>query len=202
MRRQLGWLLVLVGVVIALVGVAGAVLFGPDDRATTGPHAVPVAGVGLATAPGAIAYAGPRLELTIQCQPAGRRLFAGVAHHVDAVDFLARAPYTRVDEIWVPWDIATTDVRGEGELADRPRTADFWTTKAVGHGTVTLDWLLAEAPQDLVVVDAHGRPISSLAITASLVLAGGFVASLAVAALGLGLIAGGAVLASSARTAR
>ena len=202
MRRLLGWLLVFVGVVIAAIGVGAAALFGPDDRATTGPHWVPVDGVGLATAPGAIAYAGPRLELTIQSEPASRRLFVGVAHPVDVADFLARAAYTRVDEIWVPWDIATTDVRGGGQLAGPPRTADFWTTKAVGRGTVTLDWLLSDAPQDLVVVDAHGRRISSLALTASLVLAGGFVASLALAALGLGMAVGGVMLASAGRTQR
>jgi hypothetical protein len=187
---------------MALAGGVTAYLFGPDDRATTGPHSIRVDGVGLTTAPRAIAYAGPRLELTIRSRPAARALFAGVAHAVDARDFLRRAPHTRVDEIKLPWEIDTTAVRGAGQLAAAPDRVDIWATEASGRGTVTLEWLLTNAPQDLVIVDARGRRISSLAVTVSVVLPGGFVGGLALAVFGLGMSVVGAVVASTGRRGR
>ena len=187
---------------MALAGAGVAFLFGPDDRATTGPHSVHIDGVGLVTAPRAVAYAGPRLQVTVQSKPRGRQVFAGVAHHVDVRDFLRQAPYTRIDQITLPWDIATTDVGGNGQLAAAPGRTDIWTTQAKGRGSVTLDWLLIDAPQDLVIVDAHGRQVSSVAVSASVALRGGFVGGLALVVVGIGLTVVGAAVASAGRAAR
>ena len=202
MRRLLSWLFIVGGVLAAVAGAGAAFLFGPDDRATTGPHSIRIDGVGLVTAPRAIAYAGPRLRLTVHSEPPARQVFAGVAHHVDVRDFLRQAPYTRIDQITLPWDIATTDVAGTGKLAAAPSSTDIWTTQAKGRGSVTLDWLLIDAPQDLVVVDANGRRMSSVALSASVVLRGSFVGGLALVALGLGLAVVGVAVASASRAAR
>ncbi len=192
MRRPGGWLLIVVGLVIALGGAAVALLFGPDNRAETGPHRLSSAGVAITTAPAALTYSGPTVEVT--AETAGRTVFVGLAHDVDVRDYLANTAYTRIDAIDLPWSIRTTEVKGERSLPVLPADADFWLASTSGDGSASLRFPLPDAAVDVVVMDADGGANLVADVTVAVVHDGAFLNGLAVLVVGAGAAAGGVLL--------
>jgi hypothetical protein len=185
-RRLGGLALIALGVLSVLVGCLLAVVFGPDDRVGTGPHRLTSAGPAITTAPGALAYSGPRVQLTVTSAERGRDLFVGVGHDVDVRDFLADTPYARVDTIDIPWRVSLTRVPGDGVPRAAPEKLAWWTAEAQGRGRAVLTWRLPDSASDVVVV-GRGSGGLTVDVSAALLLPGVFVVGLAAAVIGLGV---------------
>lgn len=187
MRRLGGLALIALGVLSVLVGVAMAALFGPDDRMATGPHRLDTPGQAIVTAPEALAYSGPQVELTVTT-PDERSLFVGVGHDVDVRDFLADTPRTRIDSIEIPWKVSTTHVPGQGAPKGDPQERGWWLADTQGHGEATLSWRLPDTAADVVVLGRGRGEGLTVDVTAALVIPSAFVAGLAMMVLGLGVV--------------
>ncbi|MDQ4006867.1 MAG: hypothetical protein M3211_02070, partial [Actinomycetota bacterium] len=157
MRRLGGLALIALGVLSVLAGVALVAAFGPDDRMATGPHRLSTPGQAIVTAPEALAYAGPRVELTVRSVGGARDLFVGVGHDVDVRDFLDATPRTRIDTIDIPWQVSTTRLPGGGFPKGPPAGLGWWIAEAQGRGAVTLRWHLPDVAADVLILDRDGR---------------------------------------------
>jgi hypothetical protein len=187
MRRVTGVLLIFAGIVLVLAGAGVAIVFGSDDKATTREQDVDTHGAGLVTVPRAIAYAGPRVEITAQVQDAGQRLFAGVAHDVDVRDYLGDTARTEVTGVGIPLRLTTKDLGGSLDVPADPTALDIWMAKVEGVGAVDLSFRLPDAADDIVILSPDGKPLGRLTVTGSLVLPGVFVGALAGVVVGAGL---------------
>jgi hypothetical protein len=187
MRRVMGGLLIFAGAVLVLGGAVAATWFGADNKAPLRSHEVDVHGTGLVTVPRAIAYAGPRVDITAQARGTGQHLFAGVAHDVDVRDFLSGVARTEVTSVGVPLQVSTKAVPGALDLPADPSGLDIWIASAEGVGQVTLSFRLPDAADDVVILSTDARPVGSLAVSAALVVPGAFVGALAGVVLGAGL---------------
>ncbi|UYM05906.1 hypothetical protein [Solicola gregarius] len=138
MRRIAGGVLALVGLCIAILGVALAVLVGTDDRARTGPHRIEADGVAVVTAPDAIRWSNATVTLDVEV-PDRKPVFVGVANSVDVDDYLADTRAVRVDSLDVPWTIETSKQSGRPWLPASPLAVDWWTEQASGIGGAELE---------------------------------------------------------------
>jgi hypothetical protein len=188
MRRLGGLALIALGVLSVLLGAALAVGFGPDDRMGTGPHRLSTPGQAIVTAPEALAWSGPRVELTVTSPDRGRDLFVGVGHDVDVRDFLADTPRTRIRTIEVPWRVTTTNVAGDGLPRGSPEGLDWWIAEAQGRGEAVLAWRLPDTAADVVILDRDGADGLTVDVTAAVLAPGAFVVGLAAVVLGLGVV--------------
>ena len=201
MRRLGGLALIALGVLSAVLGVALAVLFGPDNRMGTGPHRLSTPGQAIVTAPEALAYSGPRVELRVTTPGPRRNLFLGVAHDVDVRDFLADTPRTRIDSISIPWQVTTTPVPGSGFPRGDPGEQAWWFADAEGRGEAVLTWRLPDTAADVVILDRDGGDGLVVDVRAAIVAPGVFVVGLALVVLGLGVVVfGWAVLTTRSAT--
>ena len=198
MRRVLSVLLICACVALVMASAAVAVVFGPDDEATTRED-VATHGAALVTVPRAIPYAGPRVDITAQARDPGRQLFAGVAHDVDVRDFVGGVARTEVTSIGFPLHLSTKDLGGSLDLPADPAALDIWITHVEGVGNVELSFRLPETADDVVILSTDGRPIGRLTVAASLVLPGVFAGALAGVVVGLGLGLAGWTLAGARR---
>ncbi|MGH3447149.1 MAG: hypothetical protein ACRDP4_05955 [Nocardioidaceae bacterium] len=195
MRRAVGWLLLVVGVGCCIVGVVAAIAFGPDDTVSSGPHGFSSKGAAIITAPTAIAYSGPTVELTASTPSPTKPVFVGVAYDVDVRDYLAGASYTRVETISVPWDTTQQQVAGDATSKRGPRGLDWWLVSSAGNGSATVTFPLPEAPVDIVVMDPDRAQGFRTHITVKVVQDGIFVVALAAIVGGLGACGAGWILA-------
>lgn len=193
MRRAGGWLLVLLGTLLVLIGCTAALVFGPDNEVASGPHPLSSDGFAIATAPGAIQYAGPTVRITV-VSSSDRPLFVGLAHDVDVRNYLADSAYTRIDTLELPWDTTTSRVGGEGSPRRPPAELDWWLVSDRGSGEASMTFTLPDDSVDVVVTNADLRPRLRVDVTATVLRPGVFVGALAVALAGVGLAAAGRVL--------
>ena len=188
--RAWGHLLLGTGVLLGIGGAALALTFGPDDRVELGPHDYTSAGPAIATAPEAVGWAGPVVEITAE-RDGGEPVFVGVGDHVDVADYLARTTYTRVDDISIPWDTETSPITGPATVAADPSELDWWLVGIEGAGTATVRLPLPEALVDVVVMDPSRREPFEVAVTVALVQDGAFVFAIALLMAGGGLVLAG-----------
>jgi hypothetical protein len=201
MRRVIGGLLIFAGGLLVLAGGVAAAWFGVDNTATMRSHQVDVHGTGLVTVPRAIAYAGPRVDVTAHAQETGQHLFAGVAHDVDVRDFLSGVARTDITSVRVPLHLSTKAVEGSLDLPADPSSLDIWIASAEGVGEVNLSFRLPDAADDVVILSTDARPVGSLTVSAALVVPGAFVGALAGVVLGAGLaLVGWSVIAMRRRS--
>jgi hypothetical protein len=176
------------GVLLGIAGTALGLAFGPDDRLELGPEDYTSAGPSIATAPEAIAWAGPVVEITAERADDGP-VFVGVGPHVDVADYLARTTYTRIDDVSFPWDATTTPVNGPDSPGAPPSELDWWLADAEGPGRATVRLPLPESAIDVVVMDPSLRTPLEVAVTVAWVQDGAFLLAIGmvVVAVGLGL---------------
>jgi hypothetical protein len=201
MHRLGGLALIALGMLGVLLGAALAYAFGPDDRMGTGPHRLSTPGQAIVTAPEALAYAGPRVELSVTSADPRRRLFLGVGHDVDVRDFLADTPRTRIDAIEIPWRLSTTPVPGSGSPKGDPEDVGWWIADTQGRGEAVLTWQLPDTAADVVILDRQNTGGLTVEVTAAVVAPGAFVAGLALVVIGLGVAVFGWALLSTRRAA-
>lgn len=198
MRRAIGWLVILVGIVAMLGGAFLAAAFGPDNTLVSGPHAFASDGIAVVTAPRAIAYAGPTVRIDVDVAEATDPVFVGVGRDLDVRDYFHGSAFTRIDELSVPWDTVTSEVEGDGDPAADPRDLDWWLVQDTGTGSASITLALPEQTVDVVVMDPDRNPGFAPEITVAVVQKGSFAFGLALAVAGLGIVLAGWVWGSAA----
>lgn len=187
MRRLVGVVAVAVGAVAFVLGVGLAVLFGPDDRVTSGPHPLRSDGVALVTGPSAIRYYGLTVRVDVRAARAGQRVFVAMANSVDLADYLRRSSYTRIDSVGLPWKVTTSEVRGSRSPEAPPTDLDIWLDRQSGHRTASITTPLPDAAVALLVMNADGSPGVDVIADLDVDEPGMFVGGLATAVAGLGV---------------
>jgi hypothetical protein len=194
MRRLVALIVVAVGALAVVLGVAAAIVFGPDDKITSGPHALQSNGVAVVTRPAAIRYYGLTVQVDVHATRSRDRVFVGIGRSVDVADYLRRSTYTRIDSVGLPWKAATTVVHGSRSPEAPPTDLDVWLDSQSGHRAASITSTLPDAPVAVVVMNADGS--SGVHVTTDLSVAerGMFVGGLATAVAGVGVGALGWVL--------
>ena len=186
MRRVVGWVLGVLGVVLLVTGVAGAAVVGSDSSVSSGTHRLTSAGSAIVTGDDALDRTGPTVTIAVTT-PDGGPVFVGVGNAVDVADYLAGSAVTRVDSFSLPWDVATTTLDGASAPAADPRDLDWWLVSDSGDGSAAIDFPLPDDVVDVVVMDPdRGRDfVADVAV--SVEVPGLFWGAIAAAAFGLGL---------------
>ena len=129
MRRFAGVTLALVGLCLALLGAALAVVVGSDNRVATDRHPLDAEGVAVITAPDAIRWSGVTVTIDVRV-PDRKPVFVGVANSVDVEDYLSDTRTLRVDSVDLPWSVETSERDGEAYLPASPLAIDT----SLAHG--------------------------------------------------------------------
>jgi hypothetical protein len=200
MRRLIGVVAVLVGAVAVVLGVGLAIVFGPDDRVSSGPHPLRSDGVAVVTGPSTIRYYGLTVRVGVRAARPGTRIFLALAHSVDVADYLRRSSYTRIDSVRLPWKVSTSQVHGSRAPEAPPTDLDIWLDRQSGQPTASITMPLPDAAVALVVMNADGS--TDVNVTAELDVdePGMFVGGLAAALAGLGVGVAGWLVYRTART--
>lgn len=185
MRTFVTVVLSVLGGLLLLVGGAVAVVVGPDDTASLPAADVPAAsGVALTSYD---LFPLRDLTLHVSATSASGDVFLGVAHPVDARDYVAGVSASRVTGVERTGAITTGQTDGDLDAPEVPPTsADFWLDAASGAGAVSLDVPLTDEPVAFVVAPADGPARTTLAF--GVVLPRIFQVALAVAGTGLLLV--------------
>lgn len=200
MRGVGGWLLVLVGLAAVTLGSAVAIAFGSDDTLAMGPHELATTGMAIVTAPAALPYAGPTMQITASVERPASMVFVGVGHDVDVRDYLGGAAYTRIDKVSLPWRTETTLVRGRTSALADPSELTWWLTSASANRVATVTFPLPDVPVDVVVTDVGRAPGFITDVTVRVTQEGVFAGAVALLVGGAGLaVAGVLVLRGRAR---
>lgn len=186
MRRFVRVLALVVGTVLALVGLAAAVLVGTDDTVRTGEQEMTTQTAALTTTSQALDMMGPTLHVAATARD-GAEVFVGVGHEVDVDAYLDDVEHDQITRVALPWSPEV--VRSEGgteTVAASPDTRDWWFVQASGPGRQEVSYELGEDPVRVVIMRADGQApvgadvefgfqIENLFTTALLALAAGIV---------------------------
>ncbi|MCK5891078.1 MAG: hypothetical protein P1U38_05020 [Aeromicrobium sp.] len=187
MRRRIGaWALTVLGVLVALVGLAVMVVLGPDGRVTTGPHAIDTDTAAVVTAPGAVRFVGVQVDLLVEV-PIDKPVFVGVGNTVDVQDYLQDTARVEITSYAAPWTIQTRDVEGEPNLPSAPTALDWWVVSQAGLGGADISLTLPDEPVSVAVVAVGSTNLSGLEVTMAYGIRGGFGRGAGIALLGIGL---------------
>ena len=198
MRRYVSWLLFAAAVVVLLVGAALAILFGPDNRASTGPHPLDTAASVVVSAPEAIGVSGPTVVVTAAV-PQNVPLFVGVGNAVDVASYADGVEQTRVDDVSLPWEVTTSEVTGEVGFPAPPPSLDWWLATGQGRGEAAASVQLPDEPASYVVAALDGRSLDGLEVSASYEVTGAFGIGLGLVGLAVGLALFGWIARQAAR---
>jgi len=158
-----GGVIALIGVVLALSGVAVLAVFGGDDTLSSGPHdlSAPTAAIVSGTAEiddttGIADVLGqPRLRLAAEAE-GDRDIFVGVGPAEDVDAYLAGIAVTEVTDFDIaPFKLTRHDEPGEGTPAP-PVDQPFWLASSTGADRASIDWKVRDGDYRLVVMNADG----------------------------------------------
>ncbi|WP_444662446.1 hypothetical protein ACT17Q_11080 [Cellulomonas sp. CW35] len=184
MRRTLLVLAAVLGGLLLVVGVAVAVVFGPDDTADTPASPLPDGVRAATTVPDLLGYRDATLRVT--AESAGGPVFVGAGNPIDVDSYLGDTRQLRVTTV-TPLDGATGTVRGTAPApAVAASSLDLWDRSVHGRGAQALTLDLDGTPTSVAVLAAGKR--AAVTVSFGLVVAHAFVAGLAAAVLGLVLL--------------
>jgi hypothetical protein len=184
MRRFVRVVLLIVGALLTVVGLAAAVLAGPDSTLRTGDRELTTETAALTSAPGALGFIGPTVYVAAAAQD-GRDVFVGVGHQVDVDDYLNGVARDQIEDVGFPGSFEIDRIDGAVTAAEtQPATRDWWYVQASGADRQEVEFELTAEPVNLVIMAADGEPpvavdaqfgleIENLFVTALLVLAAG-----------------------------
>lgn len=158
MRRIVRVFLLVVGTVLAVAGLAAAVLVGTDDTVRTGDAEMTSDTAALTTSSPAIDLIGPTLHVAAATGD-GQDVFVGVGHEVDVDAYLDGVAHDQITRIVLPWSPDVVSAEGDTEtVAAPPDSRDWWYVQASGTGRQEVSYELGEEPVRVVVMRADGQP--------------------------------------------
>jgi hypothetical protein len=180
------WVLTVVGVLVALAGIALMVVLGPDGRITTGPHAIETDAAAVVTAPGVVDWVGLQVDVLVEV-PIDKPVFVGVGNTVDVENYLAATARVEITSHRAPWTIETRAVEGQPNLPSAPTALDWWIASQAGLGGASITLALPDEPVSIAVVGVGATTLSGLEVTMAYGIKGGFGRGAGIALLGIGL---------------
>jgi hypothetical protein len=184
MRTRLGWALCVLGVVVAVLGLAVAVVLGPDSRFTTGPHRIQTDGIAVVTKPRIISWANLQVDLRAEV-PVRKPVFVGLANSVDVQDYLGKTQRLEVTSFRRPWTITTRQVDGRAGLPGAPTAVDWWIAQSAGLGGASISTKLPDETVSAVILSVGSTNLSGLTVTLAYGVRGGFYQGIGLLLLGL-----------------
>lgn len=184
MRRLASLLWITFALLLLLVGLAGAVLTGPDDTVEMVSQEMGEAGgIPLVTSPALTDVTG--LDLVVSAESTGQ-VFVGAAHRVDVEDLVDEAEHHRVTGLRPSFAGGAHSTVREGStfLRSTDQTVDeldVWLEQASGAGPREITLPLTGEPVGVLVVAADAAPVVSFSYRWS----GVFFSALRVALIGL-----------------
>jgi hypothetical protein len=200
MRKFFGWLLIVLGALVVLPGIAAAAFVGPNNtvEVTSGPVDTEAAAVTIS--PQLLSVTGPTIHVRAEGGPG---VFVGAAHpvHVDA--YLEDVPVERISEISMSGlgaEFSTSPRAGDEEApAAEPTDLDWWTETATGGGEQTVSAELTEEPVSFVIMNADLSTPVNIDLTVDATVDRLFTTALLVVVIGVIMIGGGIFLLRSGR---
>lgn len=186
MRRVAGFGLLALGILVAILGAAAAVAFGPDDRMTTGTREVDTDTRAVVTRPPVLARYGPQVSVTAEL-PDDKPVFLGLAHTLDLDDYVKSTARLEVTRYRVPWSLRTREAAGDPQLPAAPTALDWWIEQAAGVGGAQLRFRLPEDTVSLAVLAVGDADLSGLKLTAAYEVPGAFGVAVGSAVAGVGV---------------
>lgn len=187
MQKRWGWALTAVGALALTIGVAIVIVFGPDSRLVTGPHAIDTDSVAVVTAPGVIGWKGLEIDVLAEV-PVGKPVFVGLGNSVDVDDYVSRAAHVRVDSYSTPWKLKTSELEGQGALPAAPTALDWWIVENAGLGGARISTTLPDQTVSLAVMAVGTSTLSGLKISVAYGIQGIFLKAVGLILIGLALI--------------
>ena len=87
MQTRVGWIVTILGVVCAVVGLAVMIVLGPDSRFTSAPHKIDTDGIAIVTAPAVISWKGLQVDVLAEV-PVNKPVFVGIGNSVDVENYV------------------------------------------------------------------------------------------------------------------
>lgn len=187
MRTVSGWALLVLGVVVAVVGVAVMAVLGPDNRLTTGPHAIETDGGAVVTAPGVVRWADVQVDVLAEV-PVRKPLFVGLGNAVDVQDLVDQTQRVEITSFGRPWDIDVREVAGLPNLPGAPTALDWWIAGSAGLGGASISTQLPDETVSIAILSVGSSNLSGLEVTLAYGVKGGFAKGIAGLLFGLALV--------------
>lgn len=180
--------MLVIGSVIALAGLAVALLTGPDDTVSTGERELTSETVAFVTSESLLDFVGPSLHVAATAADE-REVFVGVGHEVDVDGYFEGTAYDQIAGLRPPtsFDLERVDGVVAGVQPD-PETRDWWYVQAAGPDRQEVSYPLEAEPVNAVVMGADGQPPLSVTLELGLEIDNLFVTALLVLAVGLVLV--------------
>jgi hypothetical protein len=199
MRTWLGWALAVLGVVLALAGSAVMVVLGPDNRLSTGPHAIETDDIAVVTAPKVVRWADVKVDVKAEV-PARKPVFIGVGNAVDVQDYLAKTQRLEITSFSRPWKLTTRDVEGMPNLPGAPTALDWWiATSEPRLGGATVSVQLPDETVSIAILSVGSSNLSGLQVTLAYGVNRGFTKGASATLLGLAAVWLGVLVVRSGR---
>lgn len=187
-RRIARVALLVIGSIVALAGLAVAVLAGPDDTVSTGERELSSETAAFVTSPSLLEVVGPNLRVAATGANE-REVFVGVGHQVDVAGYLDGLAYDQIARFRPPlsFDLERIDGTVAG-VRPEPTSRDWWYVSTTGAGRQEVTYPLGAEPVNAVVMGADGQPPLTVTVQLGVQIDNLFTTALLVLAVGLGLI--------------
>ena len=187
MRTVTGWALSVLGVLVAVAGVAAMVVLGPDSRLSTGPHAIETDDIAVVTAPKVIRWADVQVDVLVEV-PVRKPVFVGLANAVDVQNYVAKTQRLEVTSFGRPWRLQTRSVKGQPNLPGAPTAVDWWIESSAGLGGASISAQLPDETVSIAVLSVGSSNLAGLEVTLAYGVKGGFAKGASALLLGLAAV--------------
>lgn len=198
MKRVTGSASVVLGVVLAALGIALMVMLGPDSRVTSGPHAIETDGSVVVTAPRLITWTGVQIDVLAEL-PAQKPVFVGLGNTVDVQSLVGGTERIEIATFQTPWKPTFRQRDGRAFVQGAPTALDWWYADSAGVGGASISTTLPDEPVSLAVISVGASNLSGLQVSLAYGIKGGFAKGAGLLLLGVGGVLGGLVLRRSAQ---
>ena len=187
MRTLTGWALSVLGVLVAVAGVAVMVVLGPDSRLSTGPHPIETDDIAVVTAPKVIRWADVQVDVLVEV-PVRKPVFVGLGNAVDVQNYVAKTQRLEVASFSRPWRLTTRAVEGQPNLPGAPTAIDWWIESSAGLGGASISAQLPDETVSIAVLSVGSSNLAGLEVTLAYGVKGGFAKGLSALLIGLAAV--------------
>jgi hypothetical protein len=207
-RLAIGITMIVLGGLALLGTIALLAVFGFDSTATSPSFQIRGNGRAVVWGTGLIREATPlpsrfSNSITLQVTAGDKDVFVGIGPTQEVARYLVGASVDRVTSVGWPGRVIVTEPRPGEAAPPPPDQQSFWSAKASGSGTQTLEWTIQTGAWTAVVMNADASPGIDAQGTGSLHIGAIGWVMLVLAIIALGLVGGGiAVLVTGRRRRR
>lgn len=186
-HKVIGTIVLALGAVLAVLGLAVMAVLGPDGRFTSGPHPVDADGVAVVTAPTVIAWKNVEVEILAEV-PASKPVFVGIANSVDLQAYVKGVRRLEVTSFETPWKLKTRQAKGRNALPGAPTAVDWWRANAAGLGGAAIKTRLPDETVSAAILSVGSSNLRGLKVTIAYGVQGAFLKGLGLVLAGAGLV--------------